>query len=148
MIYTSYFSRVRELKKCGIQPIAISRGVPAGWAERQIKELAPTWQMLKMSDEDYNRCYEQILANVDRDKLVESFGGRDVALLCWEKDINECHRKRVGEWLREGGYEVEEFQTEAEKKQQEANQKKEEKKNEENIVLTRQVSVWELLSML
>ena len=131
MIYTSYFGRLRDLTRNGIQPVAISRSVPAGFAGRRIMELAPTWAMLKMSDEDYDRCYEKILERIDRDELVESFEGKDVALLCWEKDINECHRKRVGEWLREGGYEVEEFRREKEKQ---AEQKKEEKRHEESIV--------------
>ena len=131
MIYTSYYSRVRELVKNGIEPICISRGAPSGFTGRRIMSLAPTWQMLKMPDAEYNRCYEEILAKNDRDALVASFGGKDVALLCWEKDINECHRKRVGEWLREGGYEVEEFAT---KKEKEAEQRKAEKEQEERKV--------------
>ena len=145
MIYTSYFGRLRDLSKSGIEAISISRSVPTGFAGRRIMELAPTWAMLKMSDEDYDRCYEQILAKVDRDELVKSFEGRNVALLCWEKDINDCHRKRVGEWLREGGYEVEEFQTE---RQIQDEKRKEEKRREEAAMMAqRQVSMWEILSM-
>ena len=109
MIYTSYFGKVKELQRKGIVPISISRSVPKFFSGQRILSLAPTWQMLKMSDADYDREYEKILASNDRDEIVRSFRGKDVALLCWEKDLNECHRKRVGEWLREGGYEVEEF---------------------------------------
>ena len=110
MIYTSYYAKMKKLHEAGITPVAISRGVPRGFSGPRIKELAPTWAMLKMSDEDYEKNYEKLLQSVDRCaiiKALEEFG--DVALLCWEKDINQCHRKRVAEWLREGGCEVEEF---------------------------------------
>ena len=109
MIYTSYYGMVKTLAKNGIEPIAISRSVPKGFTGRRILSLAPTWAMLKMSDAEYDTCYERILLENDRDAIVESFQGKDVALLCWESTVNECHRKRVGEWLREGGYEVQEF---------------------------------------
>ena len=109
MIYTSYFGNMKELLRHNIEPVAISRGVPRGFTGRRILSLAPTWAMLKMSDAMYNREYEKILSENDREQIVKYLGNKDVALLCWEKDINDCHRKRVGEWLREGGYEVQEF---------------------------------------
>lgn len=142
MIFTSYYGQLRNLAKSGITPIAISRSVPAGFAGRRIMELTPTWAMLKMSDADYDRCFEEMLTKVDRDALVKSFDGQNVALMCWEKDINDCHRKRVGEWLREGGYEVEEFGV----KKETAPVKKEEPKDDP--VIQRQVSIFELLSMM
>ena len=132
MIYTSYFGRTRELEQNGIEPIAISRGIPNGFRGRRIMSLAPTWDMLKMSDEAYNRRYEEILLENDRDSIVESFEGKDVALLCWEKDENDCHRKRVAEWLREGGYEAKEYKSEKElKKQAELEEKARQEKEEE-----------------
>lgn len=107
---------VRKLTKAGIEPVAISRGKPKGFAGRSYDRLAPTWAMLKMSDADYDAAYEQILAQNDPHQFVHSLiAGMNekcpngVALLCWEKDVNECHRKRLGEWLIEAGYEVEEF---------------------------------------
>lgn len=107
---------VRSLEKAGIEPIAISRGKPKGFAGRSYDRLAPTWAMLRMNDSDYDAAYEDILAKNDPEQFVHSLIAgmnekhpKGVALLCWEKDINECHRKRVGEWLRTAGYEVEEF---------------------------------------
>lgn len=109
MIYTSYYANIDKLVKNGIEPVAISRSVPKNFAGLRLMSLAPTWQMLSMSDAEYDRHYEMILRKNNRDLIVKMFEGRDVALLCWEKDVNQCHRKRVAEWLREGGYRVEEF---------------------------------------
>lgn len=152
-IYTSYYGQLKNLVQHGIEPIAISRGVPTGFAGRRVMVLAPTWAMLKMSDEDYDKCYENILAHINRDALVEDLakgGDHDVALLCWEKDINDCHRKRVGEWLREGGYEVEEFQTEKQKADEVAKEhKKEEKELEKQALRTQhQITMTEILCMM
>lgn len=116
-LYTSYWGNVRKLRDAGIEPVAISRGKPKNWMGRSFDALAPTWNMLHMSDAEYYRAYERILSKVNADGFVAwlEAGLRDgcdgVALLCWEKDPNECHRKRVAEWLRESGYEVEEFTT-------------------------------------
>lgn len=110
MIYTSYYGMLGKLKAEGIVPIAISVGKPKGWAGESIDSLAPTWAMLKMGPSDYERAYNAILDHNDPREIVQNHVmGRDVALLCWERDINDCHRKMVGEWLREAGYECEEF---------------------------------------
>lgn len=109
MIYTSYFGQLKNLERDGIEPIAISRSQPKGFTGQKRLDLAPTWAMLKMSDAQYDECYERILSRMDVDAFIKEYEGRDVALLCWEKDINECHRKRVGEWLRAAGCEVEEY---------------------------------------
>ena len=62
-----------------------------------------------MSDEDYDRCYEQILEKNNADSIVSFLGNGDVALCCWESNPKDCHRSRIAEWLRTKGYEVKEF---------------------------------------
>lgn len=109
MIFTSYYSRTKELIANGIEPVAVSRGVPKGFQGRRALALAPTWAMLKMSNEDYDAAYEKIISKVDPKAFVEWLGDGNVALMCWEKDINQCHRKRIAEWLTENGYEVKEY---------------------------------------
>ena len=109
MIYTSYYGQLKNLVRDGIEPIAISRSQPKGFAGQKRLDLAPTWAMLKMNDDDYDAAYEKILGRIDVNRFIEEYKGRNVALLCWEKDINDCHRKRVGEWLREADCEVEEY---------------------------------------
>lgn len=109
MIYTSYWGNVKTLEKCEIKPIAISRGKPRGWQGASYDALAPTWTMLQMNDEDYSAAYDAILAANDPDDFVRWLGEDDVALLCWEKDPTDCHRSTIAKWLRNAGYEVEEF---------------------------------------
>lgn len=114
-IYTSYYSKAKKLKEHGIEMVSISRGEPKWFSGRRISALAPTWEMLKMDDENYDREYEKILKSNNADDIVSFLSCNDmenhvdVALLCWEKDWNNCHRKTVAEWLIENGYEVEEF---------------------------------------
>jgi hypothetical protein len=114
-IYTSYFSNSKKLTEENIEMISISRGKPKWFHGRSCDALAPTWAMLKMNDEDYWKNYEAILKRANPDDVVKWLkeglkkGCNDVALLCWEKDINDCHRKRVAEWLNEYGYDVVEF---------------------------------------
>lgn len=109
MIYTSYWGRLRTLEQFGIEPVAISRGRPKGWEGRSVWELCPTWQMLKLPEDEFYRQYDEQLAKADPHKVVESLGEGDVALLCWEKDLPRCHRHRVVSWLEDAGYSVEEF---------------------------------------
>ena len=117
MIYTSYFKKVPELIECGIEPVAVSRSIPKGLFCRRLMSLAPTWGMLRMSDEQYDIEYEKILQKHNPEEVVnwllgESGFKKDVALLCWEKNPEECHRLKIAEWLKENGYEVEEFGSE------------------------------------
>ena len=110
MIYTSYWSRVKTFEKYGVEPVAISRGKPKWFKGRSCDAIAPTWAMLKMSDEDYWTHYWKMLEAVDPHDFARWLGDSDVALLCWEKDINDCHRKAVGEWLRANGIPCEEWE--------------------------------------
>lgn len=114
-IYTSYYGNVKNLEAAGIECIPISRGCPKNMKfRRKAEALAPSWAMLKMPMDRYWEEYEKIIGKMDAQDFVEWLReGRDdhqdVALLCYEWNINDCHRRRVGEWLRENGYECEEF---------------------------------------
>lgn len=121
MIYTSYYSRAHALQEAGIVPISISRGKPKWFSGEAIDSLAPRWDMLKMPTAQYNAEYQKILKRNNPHEIVDRIvRGRDVALLCYEKDINDCHRKMVGEWLRENGYECEEWEPQRKEPQKKA----------------------------
>ena len=109
MIYTSYFAKVPQLIERGIEPIAVSRGVPKNWRHRRALALAPSWAMLNMTDEEYDAEYDKILERNDPHKFVEWLGDGDVALLCWEKNPCDCHRLKIAAWLVKNGYQVQEF---------------------------------------
>ena len=109
MIYTSYWSNIGKLRKAGIEPVAVSRGKPKNFNGRYIDSLAPSWAMLKMDSDEYDELYQRILDRNDADDIVRWLGNKDVALCCWEKNPNDCHRSKIAKWLRDNGYECEEY---------------------------------------
>jgi len=87
--------------------IGVSRGVP-NLSERfhELKELAPTYQMLKMSDDLYMRSYMRHLMLLDPERIVkrleELSEGFDVILCCYERPQDDeawCHRGYISAWL-------------------------------------------------
>ena len=107
-IYTSYFSN-RVLKDIDYErQVAISIGLPRyrKWLGRRIKQLAPTWEMVKMPEPEYRIKYQNILDNLNPSEL--DIRDCDI-LLCFEMPDDFCHRHLVAEWLRKYGYEVEEL---------------------------------------
>lgn len=117
MIYTSYFANVKNLPS-GIIPIAICGGVPGWWCGLQYKKLAPKQEFFnewKNSGDNgyYIKCYyEQVLSHLDPaqvyrelNKFVEYTGScaDNIALLCYEKPEDFCHRHLVAEWFNKNG---------------------------------------------
>jgi len=117
-LYTSYYGKIKALDKAGIVPIAISVSIP-DWAtvDREncwFKALAPHHSMIKMPMAEYIPKYNEILSGHNPvavcNMIKKMADGKDAALLCWEKDADECHRKLVAEWLnKSAGTHIEEF---------------------------------------
>lgn len=103
-IYTSYYGNYKELAKHNIHIIGISRGKPKNiYISKKIQELAPRWEMLKMSDKEYDKHYLKILDNLDPKEIIKKIitlgDGKSVALCCYEKPTDKCHRHMVAKWL-------------------------------------------------
>lgn len=104
-IFTSYHAKAVQLIEMGLTPISISVQFPkyAKTKYHQYKLLALRYDMLKMDREGYTVTFEKILSKLNpvhiHSDLVKLSQGKDIVLLCFEKDRNECHRKMVGEWL-------------------------------------------------
>lgn len=117
MVYTSYFGNLKTLKSAGIVPVSISLWKPKWYMGLQYLNLAPKADMLKrdLSKEQYTEEYKlRVLHNLNARNVYNdlmSFGSR-VALLCYEKPNDFCHRHIVSEWFRENGYNVEEYRVE------------------------------------
>lgn len=97
-----------------IFPIGIAVSPPSWFKGASMKSLAPKVNMLKMEASEYDKLFRQILDSRDPAvlyRILEDYGdGKDVALLCYEKDVSVCHRKDVGEWFAKNlDIEVEEF---------------------------------------
>jgi len=114
-IYTSYFGNLKALSKSDIVPISIARWSPKWYEGHKLLYVAPTPFMLKadITREEYIAEYNRILKHTDIKffvKRLEEIGcGKDVALLCYEKPDDFCHRHLLAEYMNGLGYNVEEF---------------------------------------
>lgn len=116
-IYTSYFSNGAKLAKAGIMMIGISLYPPKWFTGLSNKYVSPSWDILhnSKSEEDYvQRFNSEILAHRDPKAFLSAIekmaNGKDVALCCFEKPDDFCHRHLVAKWLNEKlGVQIEEF---------------------------------------
>ena len=121
MIVTTYFANLRRLPK-DIVPISICAKAPAAYTGIQYKKLAPKYGFFMKWKQDhdnsyYIRCFnEQVLSGLDPVKVVKELtglaGSDNIALVCYEKPGDFCHRHLVAEWLNRNGHDVKEFQKE------------------------------------
>lgn len=139
MIYTSYFGKLKKLP-ANVVPIAICGKSPEWFGGAEYKKLAPKYSFFsewkKTKDNDYYiKCFnDQVLKTLKPDKVVNELytlldedakyflnicncppwnnPNLHIALLCYEKPGDFCHRNLVAEWLNKNGYEVKEFNDE------------------------------------
>lgn len=123
MIYTSYFGNLKKLPE-NIIPISICGKAPDWWKGLQYKKLAPKYQFFtewkKNKDNNYyiKHFNEEVLNGLEASEVVmelhhlcdkSMYDNIDIVLVCYEKPEDFCHRHLVAEWLRQGGYAVEEY---------------------------------------
>jgi hypothetical protein len=122
MIYTTYFAKLKSLPS-NVIPIAICAKAPEGYKGLSYKKLAPKYdffmQWKATGDNDYYvKCFKEQVLNelnaIDTMNTLYSIAGTepgiyDVALVCYEKPSDFCHRHLVSAWLRENGIACEEF---------------------------------------
>jgi hypothetical protein len=108
MIFTSNFKTAGHLP----QAVAISRGLPRGWQGRAYRPLAPSWALVKVTDQvQFTRLYKaQVLDSLDARQVLRELGDDNFIMLCWEPPGEFCHRRVVAAWLqKELGLEAPEF---------------------------------------
>lgn len=109
-IYTSYFANVNKIPP-NIVPISISRWSPKwlSWV-LSFKDLAPSKEIVTecksvgMDSNEYTVRYtSEVLNNLDAKdilyRLSSLSNGKDIALLCYERPGDMCHRHLVAKWL-------------------------------------------------
>jgi uncharacterized protein (DUF488 family) len=112
---TSYFAQAKKLRDRGITIVSIALFPPRYYSGLKYKVLAPARDMLHLEGEAYVRRYYALLSGLDPWQIIEdieSLTGHagEVALLCYEKPGELCHRRLVAEWLHEKtGTDVEEI---------------------------------------
>jgi len=118
-IYTSYFARIKSFPP-NVVPIAVCGKSPQWYRGAQYKTLAPKygffmkWKETR-DDEYYIRCFkEQVTDCLTQSAVFEELSllsnGNDVALVCYEKPSDFCHRHLIAAWLREAGHDVSELE--------------------------------------
>jgi hypothetical protein len=114
-IYTSYFAKAKQLEKEGVIPVCIAIGTPRWFSGINYKTVAPHRFMLSLSEEEYRKEYRKILGGLSAEKVVSDIkaitnNANKVALLCYEKPGEFCHRRMLAYWLeKELGIEVKEY---------------------------------------
>lgn len=117
-IYTSYFAKLRSLPE-NIVPISICGKAPDWYTGLQYKKLAPKYEFFmewkKTHDNDYyiEHFDSEVLNLLDAKTIYEELskmsGGKDIALICYEKPSDFCHRHLVAKWLTKNGIPCEEY---------------------------------------
>ena len=117
-IYTSYFGNSKKLQQAGIKVIGISLYPPRWFNGISLKQVAPTKSILfanGQTQEDYTRRYRsEVLSRQDMQQFLKTVEqaseGQDVALCCYEKPEDFCHRHILADWIKEKlGIEISEY---------------------------------------
>lgn len=120
-IYTSYFAMIRKFPD-NIEPVSIARVTPKFFQGKKIESVMPTssilWEYKQNPDKErYIKRYErEVLSKLNIDELNQIFnsilqesGKEHIALICYEKSSDFCHRHILARWLNERGIECKEF---------------------------------------
>lgn len=117
-IYTSYYGNIRKLRSNSIIPVGISLGIPKWFTGHNLRYLAPTYKILQLAtQEEYIPAYIKLLESMDMERfrfdltvISEIEGVKDIALLCYEKPGDFCHRRIFADWMKEKtGYDIKEY---------------------------------------
>lgn len=119
LIYTTYFKNVENLPD-NVIPISISAKAPNWWKGRQYKKLAPTYEILDFYHKTHNEEFYtieylgRVLCKLNPKDVLEELlsdipEGCTIALVCYEKPGEFCHRHIVASWMRQYNIEVKEY---------------------------------------
>ena len=117
MICTSYFANIRNLPD-SFEPVSIARWPPKWFKGKKYAILAPPNEILAMHrvDEKYaahgfysTDFHHRVLDLLNPDDVVRNLHAMtnkpNIALLCYEKPGDFCHRHLVADWLNQHGIE-------------------------------------------
>lgn len=124
MIYTTYFAKLKSLPE-NIIPISICGKAPDWYKGKQYKKLTPKYDFFikwkeTHDNEYYIKCFkEQVLSQLDVLTVLRNLidflppdgcHNKEIALVCYEKPSDFCHRHLVADWLNENGVQCCEWQ--------------------------------------
>ena len=101
-IYTGNFGNEKKYRAAGLQPVSIAR-FNRWFSGPKALNLAPTPAMIHLPEHEYTPLFEEILDKLSPAETLEQLeklsGGKDIVLLCYEKEGEFCHRHLVADWL-------------------------------------------------
>jgi hypothetical protein len=134
MIFTSYFAKIRKFPT-NVIPVAICASVPSWYTGARYTKLAPDYDMLMQwkidhRNDDYTECFNSVvLGELDAFKATHELhmllpeevrkqmdcsvwqcSNWHIALVCYEKPSDFCHRHIVADWLCGHGIPCEEWE--------------------------------------
>ena len=124
MIYTGYYSKIKEYAGSGLTLLSISRTKPE-FAKSciDIPQLFPSNKILwdykkgKIDEMEYTSKYLDQLNELGVDRIIKMIQifGDNVVLLCWESPEKFCHRHILADYInKNSNINVEEFGKEKE----------------------------------
>ena len=124
MIYTGYYSKIKEYADSGLILLSISRTKPE-FAKSciDIPQLFPSDKILwdykkgKIDEMEYTSKYLDQLNELGVDRIIKMIQifGDNVVLLCWESPEKFCHRHILADYInKNSNISVEEFGKEKE----------------------------------
>ena len=124
MIYTGYYSKIKEYADSGLTLLSISRTKPE-FAKSciDIPQLFPSNKILwdykkgKIDEMEYTSKYLDQLNELGVHRIIKMIQifGDNVVLLCWESPEKFCHRHILADYInKNSGVVVEEFGKEKE----------------------------------
>lgn len=136
MLYTTYFANIKNLPPNTI-PVSICGKAPQGWNGLEYRKLAPKWSFFSVwketKDNDYyiEHFNKEVLEPLNiirvttelqvllpyeiREQMQNAVWNDDkfhLALVCYEKPDDFCHRHLVAEWLSRHGFPCTEWKPE------------------------------------
>lgn len=122
MIYTSYFAQLRNMPE-NIIPISICLKAPNWYKGIEYKKLAPKYSFFNQWKITHDNKYyvdqfkEQVLDKLCAKSVLHEIAKMlppeiekcDIALICYEKPDQFCHRHLVADWLNVNGYKCDEW---------------------------------------
>lgn len=111
-IWTTYYAGLKNLPKY-ILPVSIAGWAPKGWGGEEYKKVAPKkswfWEYKKTGDQEFyiTKYYETVLSGLSKESVVNDLDNilsrhpecAEIALVCYEKPEDFCHRHILAAWL-------------------------------------------------
>ena len=115
MIYTTYFAKLKKLP-ANIIPISICGKAPDWYTGLQYKKLAPKYGFFMEWKQNHdNEFYiehfnDEVLDKLNTQTVLQELydlagikDNQEIALVCYEKPMDFCHRHLVANWLENNG---------------------------------------------